>query len=37
MMGDGKILEFKLLLKKCKNADMYRQGYVRTKRKKEES
>jgi hypothetical protein len=35
MMGDGKKLEFKLLLGKCKDAKVYRQGYVRAKRKEE--
>ena len=37
MMGDGKKIEFKLLLVNCKYAKAYRHGYDRAIRKKEES
>ena len=36
-MGNGKILECKLLPDKCKDADMYRQGFVRVKIKEKSS
>ena len=37
MMGNGKIIEFKLLPDKCKDADMYRPRYVRAKIKEKRS
>ena len=35
-MGNGKILEFQLLLEKCKDADKYRQGSFRVKEKRKD-